>query len=258
VTAPLFADSLGAELVLARGFDADSLGTFTRDVPRHGDQLEAARRKAEKGIELLGVRCGVASEGAFGPDPVGFFPWNTELVVLVDRARGIKVVGGAQGAAHPLHALVTTRDALEAFARRADFPAHGLVVLPDGQHDPRARKGLVEWTLLHAAFDEARARSGSGAVFVESDLRAHMNPTRMEMIRKATTNLIERMKSECPRCGTPGFWLVERIAGRPCRDCGSTTNEARAERWHCAQGDHHEVRDLSPGTLGDPARCTSP
>jgi len=111
IMAPLFAESLGAELELATGFDTDSLGTFTRDIARQGDQLEAARKKAEKGMDLVGVTCGVASEGAFGPGPFGFFSWNVELVVMVDRVRGIEIVGCAQGAAHHLHQQLTTRDA---------------------------------------------------------------------------------------------------------------------------------------------------
>lgn len=255
IMAPLFAEAFGVALELASGFDTDLLGTFTRDIARQGDQLEAARRKAEKGMELLDVQCGVASEGAFGPDPFGLFPWNVELVVLVDRVRSIELVGRAQGAAHHLHEQVATHDALDAFARRAGFPEHGLVVRPDGQNDLRIRKGIVEWLLLHAAFEEALSQSRSGAVFVESDLRAHMNPTRMEMIRKATANLIERMNSACPGCGTPGFWLVERIAGLPCRDCGLPTDETSAERWSCVAADYSETRDLSAGRFADPYRC---
>jgi len=252
---PLFAESFGAVLELATGFDTDSLGTFTRDIARHGDQLEAARKKAAQGIELLGLPLGVASEGSFGLDLFGFLPWNVELVVLVDRLRGIEIVGRAQGAAHHCHERVVTRDALDTFARRADFPEHGLVLRPDAENDPRVRKGLVEWPLLHAAFDEALGESRAGAVFVESDLRAHMNPTRMEMIRNATANLIERMCSECPVCGTPGFWRVERIAGLPCRDCDLPTGEACAERWRCVAADHTETRDVSAGRFADPARC---
>jgi len=255
VMAPLFAEAFGVDLVLATGFYTDALGTFTRDVARHGDQLEAARTKAEKGMEILGVQRGVASEGAFGPDPFGFFPWNVELVVLVDRALGIEIVGRAQGAAHHLHASVATRDALEVFARRAGFPEHGLVVRPDGESDPRIRKGIGEWPLLHAAFEEALGQSRSGVVFVESELRAHLNPTRMKMIRKATTNLIARMSSACPQCAAPGFWLVERIPGLRCGDCDMPTDEARAERWRCVAADHFEIRDVSAGRLADPSRC---
>jgi len=255
--APLFAERFGAELELAAGFDTDLLGTFTREIERQGDQLQAARRKAEKGMELLDVTCGVASEGAFGPGPFGLFAWNVELVVLVDRVRGVEIVGRAQGDAHHFHGQVATHDALDAFAHKAGFPGHGLVVRPDGEHDPRVAKGLVEWPVLHAAFDEAMAQARSGFVFVESDLRAHLNPTRMDMVRKATASLLDRMKSECPRCGTPGFWVVERIAGLPCRDCALPTQEARAERWACVAADHSELRDLSAGRLADPSRCGS-
>jgi len=255
ILAPLFAQSLAVDLEVATGFDTDSLGTFTRNIARQGDQLQAARRKAEVGMDILGLQCGVASEGAFGPDPFGFFPWNVELVLLVDRVRGIEIVGRAHGPAHHLHDQVVTRDSLDSFARRAGFPEHGLVVRPDGENDPRIVKGLAQWPKLHAAFEEALAQSTSGTVFVESDLRAHMNPTRMEMIGKATANLIERMKSECPQCGAPGFWLVERIAGLPCRYCDMPTDEACAERWSCVAADHTEVRDVSAGRLGDPSRC---
>lgn len=126
---------------------------------------------------------------------------------------------------------------------------------PDGPDDPRIRKGLVTTSALYEAFDEARAQSRSGEVFVEVELRAHLNPTRMEMIRKATADLIARVKSPCPRCGSPGFGMVERLRGLPCRDCDSPTDEARAERWRCVTGDHEEIREVASGRYGDPYRC---
>lgn len=257
VMAPLFADALGVQLQLVTEFDTDTLGTFTRDVARHGNQLEAARKKAKKGMELLDVACGVASEGSFGPDPYGLFPWNVELVVLVDGVRGVELVGRAQGAAHHLHAHVRSREELEAFARRAAFPTHGLVVRPDRDDDPRLRKGLAEWTALHDAFEQALGESEASTVFVETDLRAHMNPTRMATIGRATENLIERMQSACPRCGSPGFWRIERVAGLPCGECGSPTDEAIAERWGCVAGDHPQIRECGLGRVADPSRCST-
>jgi len=255
VVTPLFREMLDATVELTTGFDTDTLGTFTRDVARLGNQLEAARTKANKGMELLGLPCGIASEGSFGPDPFGLFAWNVELMILVDRPRGIEIVGLAQGPAQDHHGRVSTLEALESFARGARFPDHGLVVRPDDDRDPRVRKGLTDWPALHEAFEQALAQSQNATVFIESDLRAHMNPTRMAVIRQAAENLIQRMRSECPSCSLPGYWRVERILGLPCRDCGSPTNEARAERWRCVAGDHQEVRELSPGALGDPVRC---
>lgn len=67
--------ALGCQLVHTDGYDTDQLGTFTRDVARPGSQLAAARRKANIGMELTGAHVGIASEGAFGPDPfAGLIP----------------------------------------------------------------------------------------------------------------------------------------------------------------------------------------
>jgi len=255
VIGPLFRESLGVEVELALGFDTDTLGTFTREVARPGSQLDAARKKAQQGMEILGTSYGIASEGSFGPDPFGLFPWDVELVMLIDRTRGIEVVGVARGPGRHLHDHIATPEALEAFAERAGFPEHGLVVRADGPDDPHLWKGLEDRATLGTAFAEALARSKTGKVFVESELRAHLNPTRMALIGQATQDLIHRMTSMCPRCQAPGFWVVERIAGRPCRDCDAPTNEARAERWACVAGDHAEVRDLETARLADPRWC---
>jgi len=255
VIGPLFHVSLGVDVDVALGFDTDTLGTFTRDVARPGSQLDAARKKAEKGMEILGTSYGIASEGSFGPDPFGLFPWDVEFVILIDRVRGIELVGRAQGPGRHLHDLVSTQEALEAFAERAGFPEHGLVVRADSPDDSPIWKGLKDRAVLGAAFAEALAQSKTGKVFVESDLRAHMNPTRMALIGQATQDLIRRMKSLCPRCQSPGFWVVERILGRPCLECGSPTNEACAERWACVAGDHAEVRDLETSRFADPQWC---
>jgi len=255
VIGPLLRESLGVEVELALGFDTDTLGTFTREVARPGSQLDAAREKARKGMEILGASYGIASEGAFGPDPYGLIPWDVEAVILIDSVRGIEVIGRAQGPGRHLHDHVATPEELEALAERAGFPEHGLVVRADGPDDPNIWKGLDDRAALGAAFAEALVRSSTGKAFVESDLRAHMNPTRMALIGQATQDLIRRVKSVCPRCQSPGFWVVERIAGRPCRDCDSPTNEARAERWACVTGDHAEVRDLDSACLADPRWC---
>ncbi len=82
------------------GFDTDLLGTFGRDVPRAGSQLEAARRKCRLEMELGRSLAGIASEGAFVMDPLaGLIPWNVEVIVLIDDEAQLEVVGIPQGAA---------------------------------------------------------------------------------------------------------------------------------------------------------------
>ena len=69
-------------------YDTDLLGTFTQETPRYGSQLDAARKKAAIGMELLKLDLGLANEGAFMNDPyTGAIPWNNELLVLIDQSQ---------------------------------------------------------------------------------------------------------------------------------------------------------------------------
>ena len=61
--APVLEPALGCRVERVGGYDTDQLGTFTREIPRAGTQLEAARRKARIGMELAGLPLGLASEG---------------------------------------------------------------------------------------------------------------------------------------------------------------------------------------------------
>lgn len=248
--------ALGCRVERVGGYDTDQLGTFTREIPRAGIQIEAARKKARIGMELSGLPLGLASEGAFGPDPfVGIFPWNMEFLVFIDDEAELEIVGSAQGKANHAHLLTGEWLEVEAFARRAEFPLHHLVVRPQGEHDPRIKKGLAAWAELEAAFSWARAQSARGEVFLETDLRAHANPTRMDNIRLAAEDMVKKLLSACPACGAPGFWLVERIAGLPCAECGSPTRETRAEVRGCLKCECREARERSQSRYAEPGRC---
>ncbi|MDE1999997.1 MAG: hypothetical protein KGI52_13855, partial [Burkholderiales bacterium] len=180
VIAPVLEPILGCVVQRIDGYDTDQLGTFTRDTPRPGTQLEAARRKARVGMELSGLPVGLASEGSFGPDPfTGLFPWNVEMLVWIDDRLGIEVVGMAQGPAQGGHVQTGDWAAVEAFAEEEGFPAHQLVMRPQDQDDPRLLKGIADWDQLKQGFDTCLAQSSNRQVFVELDLRAFANPTRM-------------------------------------------------------------------------------
>jgi hypothetical protein len=256
VLAPLFLEELGARIEVVRGFDTDTLGTFTRDVPREGTQLAAARRKAEIAIERSGLELGLGSEGAFVPGPFGLGSWNIEVLVFFDRMRGIEVAGRAHAAGLHVHGTVRSREELEAISTRAGFPAHGLVVRPNDEHDPRPIKGLRDPDALTAAFEEARRASRTGVVFIESDLRAHMHPNRMNTIAAAGEDLVSRLSSACPACGTPGFGFVADVPGRPCADCGAPTREPVARAFGCVRCAHRTESPIEAWPLkASPSVC---
>ena len=256
VVAPTLEAMLGCKVSHVTGYDTDLLGTFTRDIPRPGTQREAARKKTRIGMELAGLPLGLASEGSFGPDPMtGMFAWNVELLVFIDDERGIEVTGVAQGKTNFSHLLTADWAAAAAFAKQAEFPVHHLVVRPEHEDDPRMRKGIAAWEELEAAFISALAESANGQVFIETDVRAHANPTRMTNIRLAAEDLAKKLSSLCPGCGTPGFWIVERVAGLPCEACDAPTRETRAEVYGCLKCAHRETRERADRQYADPGRC---
>jgi hypothetical protein len=258
VIAPVLDAALDCRVKRVGGFDTDTLGSFTRDIPRAGTQLEAARRKARIGMELSSLPLGLASEGAFGPDPMtGMFAWNVELLVFIDDERGIEVTGMAQQATRFAHLLTDDWEQAGQFVRQAGFPEHGLVVRPQSQDDPRIEKGFATWAALEAAFLRARGQAENGRVFLENDVRAHAHPTRRDVIRLAAVNLAARLNSLCPACGAPGFWTVERVAGLPCADCGAPTREIRADIYGCLKCEHRETRARVGVAVADPGRCDS-
>ncbi|NJL48611.1 MAG: hypothetical protein HC929_15415, partial [Leptolyngbyaceae cyanobacterium SM2_5_2] len=124
--------ALGIQTEVPPGFDSDRYGTFTREISRAGSQLEAARQKALAAMALTGYDLALASEGAFGPDPM--IPWvacDRELVLLVDRQSGLELVGEAiSTTTNYSQARVTSLTEALQFADSANFPSHALVAMP--------------------------------------------------------------------------------------------------------------------------------
>lgn len=257
VVAPVLETGLGCVVAHVQGFDTDTLGTFTGEIPRPGTQLAAARLKTRKGMELSGLPLGLASEGSFGPDPfAGMFPWNIELLVWIDDALGIEVVGMAQGPANSEHLLSGDWAEVQAFAARQGFPDHLLVLRPDGQADPRIHKGISDWERLKESFEECLAQSSRRQVFVEMDLRAFANPSRMKHIEQAAADLLQRLRSHCPACDAPGFWVTERRPGLPCSVCGKPTSVHLSELWACPRCPEKSLRERTDMVAADPRHCS--
>ena len=239
VIAPVLKILLGCSVEKVEGFDTDLLGTFTRDITREGSQLDAARKKARIGMELSGLSIGIASEGSFGTDPfTGMLPWNRELLIWIDDRLGIEIIANSAGKTNFSHHVVESWKEAEDFARSAGFPEHHLVVRPADENHPELRKGLADWVSLEDAVTWAVNFAPNRRAFVETDMRAFANPTRLENIRLAAEDLARRLTSLCPACGTPGFALTGQVRGLPCEDCGTPTGEAKADIHRCVRCEH--------------------
>ena len=258
VVAHVLDTALNCKVKRVDGFDTDELGTFSREIPRYGSQLDTARRKARIGMKLSGASLGLGSEGSFGPDPhTGLFPWNIEVLLLIDDIRKIEVIGIHQGPASIDHCWVHCWTELEAFAHQVGFPKQQLVLRPCSEDDPRLLKGLANWAALRVGFAWAKKlTTGDQKILVERDLRAHAHPERMVNIGKAANNLLEKLRSLCPQCGLPGFSAIEHLPGLPCAVCGRSTREHRGQLWGCSTCNFRQENFRQDGiAFADPSRC---
>lgn len=96
----------------------------------------------------------------------------------------------------------------------------------------------------------------NGQVLLQTDLRAHHNPSRMTAIRRLAFRLVRRLQTPCPACQAPGWGLVETPAGLPCAWCGAPTALVRADIHGCASCDHRISHPRPDGLLqADPGHC---
>jgi len=256
VLAPVLYESIGCRVTRVNDYDTDLLGTFSREIPRDGTQVEAARKKARIGMELSDLPLGLASEGSFGADQfTGMFARNIEVLIWIDKEYDLEIVAVAQGKTNLDHALITSWEEVEAFAQKIGFPEHYILIRPENENNPHIRKGIDNWDNLQAAFAWALDKSENSRVFIETDMRAHANPTRMNNIRLATEELVKKLSSTCPSCGAPGYWIIDRLTGLPCKDCGLPTHEIRAEVHGCCKCTYQVTQECTDQTHANPSRC---
>jgi hypothetical protein len=260
VISPTLEAELGLRVEVAKQVDTDRFGTFTREIPRAGTAMETARSKARAAMEAHGsARFGLSSEGSFGPHPqVPFFPGGVELVLLVDRETDLELTGlDITMETNFASTCVASAREVNSFAARVSFPSHGLIVIaaPHGEPEPALgmTKGIVDQAKLEDAVQET-LRS-HGRAWLETDMRAHVNPTRMRSIERAVQQLARAANSLCPACDRPGYVLVERLGGLPCADCGTPTGKARAEVLACAGCGRREERPIAGASQATAFEC---
>jgi len=256
VIAEVLGSTVGCLVQQTDGYDTDLLGTFTQETPRYGSQQDAARKKAAIGMDLLNLDLGLANEGAFVSDPfAGLMPWNNELIVLIDQQHQLEITGFSGAPAQNENSYVSHWEELQRFAESALFPSHYLVVKPTDEYHPQSKKGIRTLSELKEAFEWAKALSTKGVVYVENDLRAFANPTRMENIRRAAVDLANKMISLCPQCQTPGFWIKDIKRGLPCNACGLATDQEITKIWGCTQCGYEDMEAMKELKFADPSKC---
>lgn len=256
---PILEAALGVTIVVPARFDSDRFGTFTGETARAGDQFEAARAKAVAAMADEGVDLAVASEGSFGAHPsVPFARSNLELMLLIDARHGHEIKGHHRTGETNLDGrqVANVPEAI-AFAREIGFPEHGVIVR-DSERGSRIRKDVRTEAELVSAVEDMLSGMFRTSAFIETDMRAHRNPTRMQAIARATEDLVRNIVSRCPQCDAPGFVAVSVETGLPCAACGRPSDLPRSEHRLCPRCQFSETRAVRTyGETADPRYCES-
>lgn len=241
---------LGASLITTKGvIDTDVLGTFSGEIERRGSQEEVVLEKCLLGINKIGCSFGLASEGSFGPHPyIPFVYASFETLLFVDQLRGLKISERLLTAhTNYGHRICSSKEDLYSFLQAVRFPSHALIVRPHiWMEKTIIFKGIQDYHDLRKKIDQCCQRSPDGLAHVETDMRAHMNPTRGHYIQRLGIRLFRRLTRLCPQCHAPGWGRTDVKRGRPCMDCGHPSDLPMGYLWSCMQCGLREERPISP------------
>ena len=247
-----FRRALGLEIIPTPDLDTDLLGTFSGEVPRVGSASSVCERKARLGMVATGLPLGLASEGSFGPHPfIPFIPAGIEIMTFVDDERSF-VVSETFLAERTNYGHREARniDELANWLPIVGFPSHALIVREkSGGPGATVEKGIVSIDRLRSAMALAVATSQEGIAWVEPDMRAHHNPTRMAGIRRLSLRLARRLATPCPACSAPGWGQTGTIKGLPCEHCNAPTEMVRFQVFSCVLCSHQEEKPRNDGLI---------
>lgn len=256
VIAPIMERELGVTCITCATFDSDVLGTFSGEVERKDDALTTVKNKCLLAMSMENCDLAIASEGSFSPHPTIFFAHaDEELLILVDLKNKLEIFVRELSLQTNFNAAeVCSVDELHDFAIAAGFPTHGLILKKTKEDHQHLVKGITDWQILTDTYHDLK--DNEGKAYVETDMRAMFNPTRMQVIETAAQKLASKVKSACPACQTPGFAVASAKPGLPCELCGLPTQSTLAYTHACvACGFEQEELYPKGKQFEDPTYC---
>jgi hypothetical protein len=256
VIAPLVEKALGVSCFVAQNFDSDVLGTFTGEVDRKHDPISTARQKCLMAMELTDCDLAIASEGSFGQHPSLFFVnADEEFLIFIDKKNNLEIISRELSAETNFDGReIQTEEGLFDFANSVGFPSHGLILRKGREESTDIFKGITDEIQLKNVFGHLQQKYGS--LYVETDMRALYNPTRMGVIEAAAKKLLDKINSQCPQCSMPGFGITDAKSGLKCSLCGSPTRSTLSYIRQCLHC-HYLEEEMFPHnkTEEDPMYC---
>jgi hypothetical protein len=256
VIAPVFEKELGVKCIVSSEIDTDILGTFSGEVDRKDTPIETAKKKCLLGLQYYDVDLVIANEGSFGPHPQVYFNIvDEEWMYFMDRNNAFDIyVRQESFKTNYNHQTIHSWEEMEIFALKIDFPTHGIILKKSSNDFSEVVKDIETWPELKKWTCSFLNKQAS--MYVETDMRAFRNPTRMEVIEKAANKLVEKINSKCPQCCLPGFSVTQIKEGLLCSQCKLPTHVVKSTISECLNCGH-ATENLYPygNQFADPAHC---
>ncbi|KAB1157658.1 DUF6671 family protein [Flavobacterium luteum] len=256
VIVPIFESNLGINCFTPDNYNTDIFGTFSGELERTLNSYETVKAKCIAAMKEYNCDLGIASEGSFGAHPSIFFAnADDEILIFIDLKNDIEIVVREISLETNFNATsVTNYEELIDFSNKVQFPSHAIILKNAEKDFSIIAKGIHTWDDLKEKYAEISLKYTT--VYAETDMRAMYNPTRMKVIEKAACKLIEKIKSKCPKCETPGFGITSTKTGLKCSLCGSETRSIKSHIYSCLKC-NYETEEMFPNgkKWEDPMYC---
>ena len=256
VISPILEKELAITCFVSEQFDTDTLGTFSGEIERKHDALTTLRNKCIHAANASKSDLVIASEGSFGAHPSIFFAHaNQELVMLKDFKNDLEIIAKEISLETNFNGeKISNETDLLTFAEKVNFPSHALILKSSENNFSTVIKGITDENQLLESYRSIINEYGKA--YVETDMRALYNPTRMQVIKKATEKLVDTILSLCPKCQEPGFTVAEVKQGLPCEWCNSPTRSTLSFIYSCKKCNHSLEKTYPHNkTKEDPMYC---
>ena len=114
-------------------------------------------------------------------------------------------------------------------------------------------KGILGQVQLREAVVDCIEHPHSKKGPIQTDMRAHMNPLRQFIIRKAARKLGARLAEICKSCHYPCWIIVRQEPGLECDECGIPGRWVKSLILGCARCKSEEQKPRSDGKTAAPS-----
>ncbi len=240
VIRPVFLEKIGCEIYTS-DFDTDQFGTFTGEILRTQNAYETCVLKAKAAAMEASCFYSVASEGSFGPHPSNpFFASDHEIMVFVDLKNNW-VIAEQLVTPKTNYKMLTLHPKTEVgpFLESVQFPSHA-VILQVSDTKEVIGKGIQDVSLLNHLISTGFTKGNE--LLLATDMRAMVNPMRMEALSLLAEKLAARILTCCDACGAPGFGFISTTETLTCRLCDGPTSLHQFEVWGCVACENKEKK----------------